>query len=169
MTEPIVQREAVLVYSDQLVRRAVFAFWRRSVGMAMLLALAIVGVSLAVLVADGDRSWVVGVLATTFAMGVAMSIAVYVVHIRNSMNVFRELGDAPASFRADETSFTVASARGSGTLQWSAVKELWQFPGFWLLLYSKAQFSTLPLECIPPELQAYIAERVVASGGRVRG
>ena len=54
----------------------------------------------------------------------------------------------------------MSSDIGTTTLQWSAVKELWQFPSVWLLLYSKAQFTTLPLACLSPETQAYIVQRV---------
>jgi YcxB-like protein len=72
-----------------------------------------------------------------------------------------------ALFRAEESSFTMISDIGTTTLQWSAVKELWQFSNVWLLLYSKAQFTTLPLACLPPETQAYIVQRVRTAGGKV--
>ena len=58
---------------------------------------------------------------------------------------------------------------GTTTLQWSAVKELWQFPSVWLLLYSKTQFSTLPVACLPPDLQTFVQERVREAGGKVAG
>ena len=63
----------------------------------------------------------------------------------------------------------MSSDIGTTTLQWSVVKELWQFPTVWLLLYSKAQFSTLPLACLSPETQAYIVQCVRAAGGKVDG
>jgi len=37
------------------------------------------------------------------------------------------------------------------------------------LLYSKAQFSTLPLACLSPETQAFVLQRVQAAGGKVAG
>ena len=162
-------REATLTYSETLVRQAVFAFWRRTVGVRFAVVAVLASAALAVLLADGDRSWRVGALAAVLAVAVAMAIAVYRVHYRNSMRMFRELGDSPAHFRADEASFTVTSAVGTATLQWSAVKELWRFPGVWLLLYSKSQFSTLPVGCLSPELQAYVLQRVSASGGKISG
>jgi hypothetical protein len=36
-------------------------------------------------------------------------------------------------------------------------------------LYSKSQFTTLPIECLSPETQAYIVQRVRDSGGKVDG
>jgi hypothetical protein len=35
------------------------------------------------------------------------------------------------------------------------------------LLYSKSQFSTLPVANLSPEMQAFIIERVIAAGGKV--
>ena len=161
--------EATLIFSKALLRRAVFAFWRRSVGVGLLVALLVAALSLGVLVAQGQASWIVGVLAIVLGLGIAFATAVYIRHYRNSLRKFREMGAPQAAFRADESSFTMSSGIGTATLQWSVVKELWQFPDVWLLLYSKAQFSVLPLACLSPEIQAYIVQRVRASGGKVDG
>ena len=114
-------------------------------------------------------SWLVGALAAVLVLGIGFAAAVYVVHYRKSLRKFRQMDKPQATFRADESSFTMSSDVGTTTLQWSAVKELWQFPGVWLLLYSKTQFSTLPLACLSPETQAYIVQRIRASGGKVDG
>jgi hypothetical protein len=159
--------EATLIYSTALVRQAVFAFWRRSVGVGFFVALLIAAIGLVVLVALGQSSWIVGGLATVLAVGVAFAIVVYVVHYRRSLQKFRQMDKPRALFRAEESSFTMISDIGTTTLQWSAVKELWQFSNVWLLLYSKAQFTTLPLACLPPETQAYIVQRVRTAGGKV--
>jgi hypothetical protein len=159
--------EATLIYSTALLRQAVFAFWWRSVGVGFFVALLIAAIGLVVLVALGQSSWIVGGLATVLAVGVAFAIVVYVVHYRRSLQKFRQMDKPQALFRAEESSFTMISDIGTTTLQWSAVKELWQFSNVWLLLYSKAQFTTLPLACLPPETQAYIVQRVRTAGGKV--
>jgi len=161
--------EATLIYSESLLRQAVFAFWRRSVGVGFLVALLVALLGLGVLIAQGMASWIVGVVAAVLMLGVAFATIVYVVHYRNSLRKFHQMDKPQATFRADESSFSMSSDIGTTTLQWSAVKELWQFPTVWLLLYSKAQFSTLPLACLSPETQAYIVQRVRASGGKVDG
>jgi drug/metabolite transporter (DMT)-like permease len=161
--------EATLIYSESLLRQAVFAFWRRSVGIGFIIALLVAVLGLIVLIAQGMASWLVGTLAAVLALGIGFATAVYVVHYRKSLRKFRQMDKPRATFRADESSFTMSSDIGTTTLQWSAVKELWQFPSVWLLLYSKAQFSTLPLACLPPETQAYIVQRVRAAGGKVDG
>jgi len=159
--------EATLIYSEALLRQAVFAFWRRSVGVGFLAALLVAMLGLGVLVAQGMASWIVGTLAAVLVLGIAFATVVYVVHYRNSLRKFRQMDNPRATFRADESTFTIISDIGTTTLQWSAVKELWQFPSVWLFLYSKAQFTTLPLACLSPETQAYIVQCVRAAGGKV--
>ena len=161
--------EATLIYSETLLRQAVFAFWRRSVGVGFIVALLVGALGLIVLIAQGVASWLAGALAAVLVLGIGFAAAVYFVHYRKSLRKFRQMDKPQATFRADESSFTMSSDIGTTTLQWSAVKELWQFPSVWLLLYSKAQFSTLPLACLSPDTQAYIVQRVRASGGKVDG
>jgi hypothetical protein len=161
--------EATLIYSEALLRQAVFAFWRRSVGVGFLAALLVAVLGLVVLVAQGMASWLVGTIAAVLVLGIGFAAVVYVVHYRNSLRKFRQMDEPRATFRADESSFTMSSDIGTTTLQWSAVKELWQFPSVWLLLYSKSQFSTLPLACLSSETQAYIVQCVRAAGGKVDG
>jgi YcxB-like protein len=161
--------ETTLIYSEALLRQAVFAFWRRSVGVGFIVALLVGALGLIVLIVQGVASWLAGALAAVLVLGIGFAAAVYFVHYRKSLRKFRQMDKPQATFRADESSFTMSSDIGTTTLQWSAVKELWQFPSVWLLLYSKAQFSTLPLACLSPETQAYIVQRVRASGGKVDG
>ena len=161
--------EATLIYSTTLLRQAVFAFWKRSVGVGFFVALLIATLGLVILVALGQASWIIAALATVLALGIAFAIVVYVVHYRRSLQKFHQMDKPQAMFRAEESSFTMVSDIGTTTLQWSAVKELWQFSNVWLLLYSKAQFTTLPLACLPPETQAYIVQCVRAAGGKVDG
>ena len=146
-----------------------FAFWRRSVGVGFFVALLIAALGLVILVALGQSSWIIGGLAAVLLVGIAFALVVYVVHYRRSLHKFRQMGQPRATFRADESSFTMSSDIGTTTLQWSAVKELWQFQSVWLFLYSKAQFSTLPLACLSPEAQAHIVQCVRTAGGKVDG
>ena len=168
LTAPM-PHEATLIYSESLLRQAVFGFWHRSVGIGFFVALLIAALGLVVLVALGQSSWIIGGLATVLAVGLAFAIVVYVVHYRRSLHKFRQMNSPQATFCAEESSFTMVSDIGTTTLQWSAVKELWQFSNVWLLLYSKAQFTTLPLACLSPETQTYIVQCVRTAGGKVDG
>ena len=159
--------EATLIYSESLLREAVFGFWRRSIGMGFILMLVALVVVLGVLVALGAPVWIIVTMAVLLVLAAAVAVALYIGYYRNSLRKFRTMSTPRATFRADESSFTMTSDAGTTTLQWSAVKELWQFPSVWLLLYSKTQFSTLPVACLPPDLQAFVQERVREAGGKV--
>jgi hypothetical protein len=161
--------QATLIYTESLLRTAVFAFWRRSVGIGYVVALAAMTVSLGILFILGKESWLIGALATLLVLGITLPAILYLIHYRNSLRKFREMGNAQATFYANKSSFTMHSNIGTTTLQWSVVRELWQFPDVWLLLYSKAQFSTLPLVCMSAEMQSFIAQRVRSAGGKVCG
>ena len=159
--------ETTLIYSESLLREAGCVFWRRSIGMGFILMLVALAVVLGVLVALGAPVWIIVTLAVLLVLAAAVAVALYIGYYRNSLRKFRTMSTPRATFCADESSFTMTSDAGTTTLQWSAVKELWQFPSVWLLLYSKTQFSTLPLACLPPDIQAFVQERVREAGGKV--
>ena len=158
---------ATLKYDERLVNRAVRSYWRRSLGLSVLVCVPLICIVLAVQVASGDCSWYVGLLTCAAILGVGMPILVYWVHYRNSMAKFHDMKQPVATFVAEEDSFTLASDHGSSTLKWEAIKEIWTFQGFWLLLFSKAHFATIPLEGLSEEMRAYIVEKVKRVGGRV--
>jgi hypothetical protein len=158
---------ATLKYDESLVTRAVRSYWRGSLGISVLVGVPLICVFLALRIADGDRSWYLGLLAGAALLGIGMPILVYWVHYRNSMAKFRDMKEPVATFVADEDSFTLASDLGSSTLKWEAIKEVWGFDGFWLLLFSKAHFATIPLDGLSDEMRSYVLERVKRSGGSV--
>jgi len=156
-----------LRYTEPLVAQAVRLYWWKTVGMGLIVAVALMTAFLAWRLIDGDRSWVVGLVAAIVLLGVLMPVAVYVVHYRNSMGKFREMSQPTAELIADQEVITISSDRGSSALKWELVKEVWRFETLWLLLFSKAQFVTLPLADLPAPMQAFILERVKASGGKI--
>jgi hypothetical protein len=161
---------ATLKYTETLLRQAVLAFWRRSVGVVgFLVAQALLVCGLAFLLWSGDRSWMVGALGTVLFLDCAVALAVYFFHLRRSLAKFRAMGSPSAVLTLDEGSVSLASDLGSTSVPWSAVKEVWRFPDFWLLLFSKAQFVTIPLASVSAEMQAFIMTRVSATGGKVVG
>jgi hypothetical protein len=119
------------------------------------------------LLVQKDYSWQTGMIGTAIAFGFLFSASVYVVHYRNALAKFRDLSGSTATFHVDEDSFTVESSIGASTLKWSTVKEVWQFQNVWLLMFSKAHFSTLPVANLSPQLRLFIVEHVRAAGGKI--
>jgi len=161
------QHRATLKYSERLVAQAVRLYWRKTVGFGLLVAVTIMIAFLGWRLVDGDRSWVVGLGAAVVLLGVFMPVTVYVVHYRNSISKFREMSQPVAELVADEDTITISSDLGSSSLKWELVKEVWRFETLWLLLFSKSQFVTLPLEDLPGPLQAFILDRVKSAGGKI--
>jgi hypothetical protein len=160
-------RHATLKYSESLVVQAVRAYWRRSVGsMTLLAAAAIVGLFIWSLL-RGDRSWLMGLLAGATLLVVALPLAVYLTHYRNSLGKFRSMRSPQAAFSADDETFTISSDQGTVTLPWSSIQELWCFASFWLLLFSRAQFATFPLDGVPVELREFVLLRAKTAGAKI--
>lgn len=158
---------ATLKYDPSLIREAAVCFWRRTVDYKFFLAFLVVAASLVVLLLQGDRSWVIGVLASVLALGAGFSAAIFFVHYHNAMRKYRGLESGQVVITASETTLSLSSSLGTASLPWSAVTEVWRSERVWLLLFSKAQFSTLPVSSMSPELQSFIIERVKAAGGKV--
>ena len=157
-----------LRYDEALLRAAVLRFWWDGVGWRLVAAGIVVAACLVFLLGRGDRSWFVGVLATVLGLAVAFVVALYAVHYREALRKFRAMGAPEATLTATDASFTLASGAGTSTLAWSTVAEIRRYPQFWLLLFSAAQFVTLPLADFPPAARAFVEQRVAAAGGRIR-
>ena len=159
--------EISLNYSQQIIRQAVFGFWWRVVGFRYLVALTLVAVGLAAQLLRGNSSWFVGILASVLVLGIGFMVAIYVVHYRNALDKLQTMGPPHATLAVADTSFTLSSGAGTSTLPWTSIVEVWKLKTCWLILFSKAQFVTLPLNDLSTEAQAFIRERVKASGGKV--
>jgi len=159
--------ETELTYTVPLLRKAVFAYWKRSVGVGLPIALALVAAYLIYLLTRGDRSWIVGALSAVIVMGVTCVLVLFLVHYRNVFRKLRDLGPPRARLVAEDRAFTVESDIGISTFHWSSIKEVWRFPTFWLLLFSKAQFMTLPITCLTPDMSAFVLENVRKGGGTI--
>ncbi len=74
-----------LRYDRKLIRQAVASFCWRVVGRRYVVALILVAAPLVVLVRGGNASWLVGVLASVLALGIAFPVAFYATHYRNAL------------------------------------------------------------------------------------
>jgi len=159
--------QVTLRYSEPLVRRAVAAFWWRTVGAGLALAFLLVAGCLAYLLSVGDRSWLVGAIGTVFVLALTFVVALYFVHLRSSLERFRRMKVKEARLVADSDKLSLTSDVGASELSWSAVGQVWRFEKFWLLFFSRAQFVTLPVADLGRDTQDFILERVRSNGGKV--
>ena len=156
-----------LRYSEELIRSAVNAFWWRVVGWRFLIAELVVGTSFVSLIVSGDRSWLVGVIGAVLALGTFFLGVLYLVHYRGSLGRFRRMRTPEATFEPGADGFRVAADTGLAEVPWGHVKELWRFPDFWLVLFSPAQFITLPTADLDEGVRSLLVEKIKSHGGRV--
>ena len=156
--------EIEVQYSEALVREALRAFfWRRTKELLDLKILAA-----AVLVIGGagwlwlrdQRSWLFGFLVAIAVLGPVVLLSAYAVRYRDSVGRFRRMKNPKARFIIRDADLTVVSDLGSSTVPWSAITELWQFPRFWILLFSGASFVTLPTEGLSESVLSFVRSKV---------
>jgi YcxB-like protein len=159
---------ATLSYNRPLIRRAMFCFWWRTTGPGFFVAIGLMAMGFTSLLWHGDTSWLVGILGCTLALGLVFPILLFGVHYRHSLRRFEAMGPPVGTLEVSQASLSLSSLGGSATLPWSRITEIWRFRTCWLLLFSKAQFVTLPLADLGTETRAFILERVRSCGGKIR-
>ncbi len=153
-----------LQYSEDLIRRAVWAFWWRSTGYTFFGAMFIVFAGFVDFLALGERSWWLGAMGSFIVGVVLIATLLYFVHFRGSIARFLRMRSKEATLEISDDKLRMSSDIGSFELSWSSVIKVWRFPEFWLLFYSAAQFSILPLNDLDMAAKTIILERAKAHG-----
>jgi hypothetical protein len=156
-----------LRYTEALLRRAVRAFWWRTIGWTYVAAAVALLCVFSYQLRMGDRSWWVGVLGTVLGLAVTFGVALYTVHYRGTMGRLRRMRTPEATIELGEERFRVSSELGTAEVAWAAVTEVWSFPEFLLVFLSKAQFIALPTTDLGVNAREVILGRVRASGAKV--
>ncbi|MEZ5704689.1 MAG: YcxB family protein [Burkholderiaceae bacterium] len=159
---------ATLFYTPSLVRQSVWAFWRRTVGITLSLTQLLLTAYLVVVIREGNIGWLVGVFGTLVALGYAYLVALFVVRWRLGMASLRAMGSPEATLEFNEEGFSLRSGAGQMGLPWRSVREVWCYPGYWMLLISPSQYLTIPLDNLSMSMQDAMLAFVRAHGGRTR-
>ncbi|NBO93975.1 MAG: YcxB family protein [Planctomycetia bacterium] len=158
-----------LRYSPSLARRVIMSYVMRTLGWPYFLAVAALAFGFLYSVGDGDRSWFVGVLGAVVGLATLIPLIGFTVRYRQSAVMIREMKNPEAILSVDATGLTVSSGLGTSTFPWSSITEIWRYSDYWLVLFSKSQFITLPLASIPLDIQGRIASSVENAGGKITG
>ncbi|MCB2018127.1 MAG: YcxB family protein [Hydrogenophaga sp.] len=161
-------RQATLNFTPALVRRAVWAYWTRSVGITWPLMLVLLTAYIVHLVREGNTHWTVGVFGTLVAMGYVYLAAIYWAHLRQGMDRLSAMGTPQGTLAMDEAGIALTSGAGQSRLPWHTVQEVWRYPDFWIVLLSRSSYFTLPLVDLPEDMRAELLARVRAHGGKTR-
>jgi hypothetical protein len=112
--------QTTLIYSQSLLNRAVLRFWWRTVSLRFLIPGVLIAAVLAIFVANGDRSWVVAVLASALVLGAIFPLAIFVAHYRNALQNWQAMGEPRARLMAGDRTFKLSSGAGVSTLPWTS-------------------------------------------------
>jgi hypothetical protein len=155
--------ETKLHYSEPLLREAVRSFFFRAVirgfGPLFFVACGLLVVCLVYLLWSGDRGWAVGAFAAALIFIGLFFLVIYLAHYRNTIGRFRQMRSPEATLSYDDERFTLTSELGSATMPWSSITEVWRFQRFWLLLFSRSQFVTLPLDALDDSTKEFITQK----------
>ena len=159
--------EVTLVYSEDLLRRAIKSFWWRTIGPAYIVATLLMIVPFGYLIYLGDYSWLTGVLGGGIFIAILFASVLYVTHYRNTIGKFRSLKGSTSILKTGIEEFEIQSPIGNSKMKWSNITELWQFKEYWLVFLSKSQFFTLPTSCLTSSIKESILNNVRAEGGKI--
>jgi hypothetical protein len=160
-------------YSEEIAREAVRRFLARRLRELFdvkfrIAAVAAIG-TLCWLLWTGNRSWLVGAVATLLVLVPVALLAVYAAHWRNTVVRIRQMQVPMARCMLSDTELTIASELGSATIPWTLILEIWQFQRVWLLLISPSYFVTLPTDGIPAAALEFMRTKVTRRNSSARG
>lgn len=157
-----------LRYSEAIVRRAVKAFYKRTVGISLPIVFGLMLIFFVYLVRTGNSGWITGVVGSALTIALVFMIALYVAHYRNSMQRFRAMKIPTASLKLHDDSLTITADSGSNEIPGAAITEVWAYDEFWLVFLSRAQFFTIPMSELSADDQAAIKARFRDWGLKIR-
>jgi hypothetical protein len=158
---------AHVLYDRDLIAEAARRFVSRSIrwdGFAAFFVL--VGV-LAYLVATGDRSWIVGLVAAVVLLMAIVGVALYIVPYRRSLARFDRMSSKSADLLFTERSLRMTSDLGQQEFRWELIERVWLYPRVWLLFVG-GTYMTLPPGNMDEETKRFVLDQVRRHGGQVR-
>ncbi len=155
-------------YDEAILREAVRCYWRRTVGIAFPTVLVAMAILLGVLLFQGERGWLVGLLVAVVLLGIGMMSALYVLTYRRLKQKAQAIRESGVHWTLSMDQLVVRSALGVTTLPWTSIPELWRFDQVWLLMFSGGAFSTLPLATVSSDARSFLVKRIQSAGGRIR-
>jgi len=153
-------------YSAAQVRRATWAYVRKSLGKAMKWSgwLAFGGL-LAMwcwLLIDGVTGVMVWVIPGIIGTFVLFLLIVWQVHISHSLDTLSRMKSPVARVVADDENLSITTDLGSSTMPWTTFTEWIDVPGAIYLKAGKGAMISLPIDGVDTSALQFIRERIAA-------
>ncbi len=132
------------------MRGAVHTFMKRrllsGVGVLGMLAIAVTIATLASLLWQGDRSWVVGAIGAVLFLFVAVFGSIWRCRHVEMRNKLAALPSKQAAVTSTGERIEIETEAGATSLPWTTFSELWKLERCWLLFLAHNNFITLPTD-----------------------
>jgi len=144
--------EITVKYTKDIILHAAACFLRRTFGISGFIALIFVTVLGVGLLVSGIRTWYTMLFVSLSVVMTAIIIFVYVIYRKRAATSLEQLDDGKVLFQITEDNITISNRLGTSSVKWEAFQQLWQFKQVWLLIVSKGQYVTLPVDQFPNEV-----------------
>ncbi len=159
--------QTTVTYSEALIRRAIFRFWRRFIGWHGFAAIAVASALCGWAVFWQAEKWITYGSLVLWLLLLSTSVGVYVVYLRRSLATFRRMNDPTVEVTIADDEFRLKSSLVDSSVKWRAIETIWRFPEAWLLFVGKNVFMTLPIDAISMEDRELMCAKVKDNGGQV--
>src|SRR5206468_6264593 len=135
---------AKVVYERDIISEAARRFVFRSIrwdGFAAFFALV---AALGYLLATGDRSWFVGVVATVVLVMAIFGVALYIVPYRRSLARFDRMSAKTADLSFTESGLRMTSDLGQQEFRWQLIDRAWTYRRVWLVFVGGTYMTLTP-------------------------
>ncbi len=106
-------------------------------------------------------------LGALFGITLLLPYVLYRWRLTWALRVIHNLNPPEYTFHFRGDGMRVDNLRGSLTLPWTDVKQIWRYPEAWILYYDQT-YMTLPLATLSETVRNFILERVQANGGKIK-
>lgn len=107
----------------------------------------------------GQPAWVIALAASASLMAPILTGLGWWVHLSNTLDALRRMKVPRASIGLRDDAIELSSDQGSGEIPWSALTEIWERPGYWMIFTGRNRFNVLPTTNVSEEARAFFRDR----------
>ena len=107
----------------------------------------------------GQSAVMVALAASAALMAPVLAALGWWVHLSNTLDGFRRMASPRASIGFRDDALELSSDKGRGELPWSALTEVWERPGYWMIFTGRNVFNVIPKANVPEDAKAWFRDR----------
>lgn len=150
-------------YDRLIVKRALNCFMFKRLGWLGILAVTIpILISIEILVMGFNTTpTYMYVLFALFSIYGSVVAYIYYLRLNTSEVFFAKTNNPTVNFIFSDISVTAQSDLGCSEIKWEAFDEILKFKYFWLLIYARSGYLTLPISALSQECKELIESKIL--------